>query len=109
MRHAARPPGGVICFLSSRVLQCPGATTRMKTILRILALLVLLAGLGFWLSAGRHTGWSQNQVPVKKKDPITEIEFEEYEKRYVPGVDFLAGVFGAAGALLTAAFFARKK
>jgi hypothetical protein len=81
----------------------------MKTALRVLALLVALGGSGFWFAAGGHTGWSKNQVAVQKKDPVTDLEFTEYEKRFVPGVDFLGGIGLSAAVLLTASIFVRKK
>jgi hypothetical protein len=46
-----------------------------------------------WAAKGYHRGWTQNQVPVKQIDPITELEFVTYEKRFVPGLDTLgAGI-----------------
>jgi hypothetical protein len=77
--------------------------------LRIAGLALLLATLGFWAAKGAHTGWSQNQVPVKQTDEITGIEFVTYEKRFVPGVEFLgAGTGLAAGLFLVSLFFQRK-
>jgi len=81
----------------------------MKAVLRIMALIAALTGAGYWFLAGHHTGWSMNRVPVEKKDPVTGQEYKEYEDRFVPGVDFLGGVFAGAGALLAISFFVRKK
>ncbi len=56
----------------------------------ILVLAVVLA----WVAAGCHQGWTMTQVAVMQVDPITEIEFPSWEKRFVPGYDFLfSGVF----------------
>jgi hypothetical protein len=77
--------------------------------LRVAALIVLLATVGFWAAKGAHTGWTQNQVPVKQTDEITGIEFVTYEDRFVPGVEFLgAGTGLAAGLFVVSLFFKRK-
>lgn len=61
---------------------------------------VLLRGAGavlalfvfcFWAAKGYHRGWTQNQVAVRQIDPITEIPYVTYERRFVPGVDVLGG------------------
>jgi hypothetical protein len=80
-----------------------------RTGLRVAALVLLLATVGFWAAKGAHTGWSQNQVPVKQTDEITGIEFVTYEKRFVPGIEFLGGGTGlAAGLFVVSLFFQRK-
>ena len=81
----------------------------VRLALRVAALILLLGTIGFWTAKGAHTGWSQNQVPVKQTDEITGIEFVTYEDRYVPGVDFLgAGTGLAAGLFAVSLFFKRK-
>jgi hypothetical protein len=75
----------------------------------IAAALIFLGTVGFWALKGAHTGWSQNQVPIKQTDEITGIEFVTYEKRFVPGVEFLgAGVGFAAGLFVVSLLFKRK-
>ncbi len=79
------------------------STARPKTIwrksLRLTAVLLMVGVSVFWTAKGAHRGWTQNQVPVKQTDPITDIEFVTYEDRFVPGIDILAaGV--ALGVLL---------
>jgi hypothetical protein len=70
----------------------------MRTLLRVLALLVGLAVMVFWLFGGPNTGWTKNRVIVKEKDPITGLEVDRYQERFVPGVDFLAGgLVGSVG------------
>jgi hypothetical protein len=77
--------------------------------LRVAALVVLVAGLGFWAAKGAHTGWSMDRVPVKQTDEITGIEFVTYEDRYVPGVDFLGLGAGLAAGLFAVSFFVQRK
>ena len=74
-----------------------------KTI-RFLVLLGTGLVFGFWLSAGAHTGWSMDRVPVEMTDEITGLVYTEYEERYVPGIEVLGGAF-AVGALLFAVTF----
>jgi len=82
----------------------------MRTTLRALAAIIFCAVLGFWLAAGANRGWTKNQVPVKTVDDVTGIEGVRWEKRFVPGVDFLAAGAAAAGILAGLSFlFHRNK
>ena len=81
----------------------------MKRVLRIVAVLVALGGLGFWLAAGANTGWTKNRVEKRTVDEVTGIEAVSFENRFVPGVDFLGGMAVGAGALVGVSFLIRKK
>ncbi|MDQ5977388.1 MAG: hypothetical protein QG602_360 [Verrucomicrobiota bacterium] len=77
--------------------------------LQLAAAVLLIGVVGFWTAKGAHTGWSMNQVPVKQLDEITGIEFVTYEKRFVPGIEFLAGGAGlAAGLFVVSLLFKRQ-
>jgi hypothetical protein len=65
----------------------------MKLALRIFALVFFLAAVGLWAAAGAHHGWSMTRVPRQTLDEVTGIEGITYEKKFVPGLDFV----GAAG------------
>lgn len=80
----------------------------MKRTLQILAV-VLASGVPiFWVAKGANTGWTKTRVQVWTVDEITEIKSPEWQKKFVPGVDFLGGGLLAAGALAVAARFIRK-
>jgi len=81
----------------------------MRKLLRILAALVLVGGVGFWLAAGANTGWTKNRVPKKFVDDVTGIEVERFEDKFVPGVDFLGGTAVGAVALAGLSFVFRGK
>jgi hypothetical protein len=66
---------------------------------RWLAVLVLITTVGLWWRAGASRGWTKHSVAIEKKDEITEIVYTEYEKRWVPGVDFLVGGLIASAGL----------
>ena len=70
----------------------------MKRTLQLLAVLVLLAAGTTWLATGANRGWTKTSVPVKTLDPVTGIEGISYEKKFLPGVDFLGAAFGGRGA-----------
>jgi len=80
----------------------------MKKILRILALLIVLATSITWLATGANRGWTKTSVQVKTLDEVTGIEGITYQKKFLPGVDFLAVAFGGATALFAASFLFRK-
>ncbi len=79
----------------------------MRRALRLTALAVALVGTVFWFFGGPNLGWTKTRVPVAKLDPVTEIEFTEYETRFVPGVDFVAGTLGLAGVCFAVSLFCR--
>ena len=81
----------------------------MRTALRLSAGGIALVGLVFWFFGGPNLGWTKTQVPVVLKDPVTEIEYTEWRKNFVPGVDFLAGSLGVAGALFGASWLVRSR
>ena len=77
--------------------------------LRLLALALLLGGVGFWLATGAHRGWTKTSVAVKTLDDVTGIEAIEYQRRLVPGVDFLGGTFVTAAILAGLSLFFRNQ
>jgi hypothetical protein len=79
----------------------------MKKILRLMALLILLAAAATWLAAGANRGWTKTSVPVKTLDAVTGIEGITYEKKFLPGVDFLGAALAGAGLLAGASLFFR--
>ena len=82
----------------------------MKKTLQLLAVLVLLAAGATWLAAGANRGWTKTSVPIKTLDEVTGIEGITYQRKFLPGVDFLGAAFVVAGALAgTSLFFRNKK
>jgi hypothetical protein len=80
----------------------------MKRILKLLAVLVLLATGATWLATGANRGWTKTSVAVKTLDPVTGIDGISYQKKFLPGVDFLGAAFGGAALLAGASLFFRK-
>lgn len=81
----------------------------MRRTLRLAALVLLLAAVGFWAVAGANRGWTKTSVPQKIVDQVTGIEGVRYEKKFVPGVDFLAVAAFGAGLLAGVSFLFRRK
>jgi hypothetical protein len=81
----------------------------MKRTLRLVAVLVALGGLGFWLAAGANAGWTKNRVEKRTVDEVTGIEAVRFENKFVPGVDYLGGIAVGAGALVAVSFLIRRK
>lgn len=77
----------------------------MKTILRLAALFIALVTLVLWLFGGPNTGFTKTSVMVKTIEPETEREIITWEKRFLPGVEFLAGGLLAGALVFGASFF----
>jgi hypothetical protein len=81
----------------------------VKTILRLFALLVAIGVIAYWAAAGANRGWTKTSVPIKTVDEVTGIEGVTYQKKFVPGVDFLAVAIAAAVVCAGASFLFRTK
>jgi len=81
----------------------------MKTVLRVTALFVVLVTLVLWLFGGPNTGWTKTSVMVKTIDPITDQEQIHWEKRFLPGVEFLGGGVLVGAVLLGTSFLFHRK
>ncbi|GAB4242373.1 MAG: hypothetical protein OHK005_06170 [Candidatus Methylacidiphilales bacterium] len=72
------------------------------------AALIELAVLASWFLLGAHTGWTQTKLPHTQIDPVTEIEFVQYQDGFRPGLDFLvAGLLLGSGLAAAALLFPR--
>jgi hypothetical protein len=80
----------------------------MKKTLRILAVLVVSATIATWLVTGANRGWTKTSVQTESIEPVTEMRVLHDEKKFLPGVDFLAIAFGGAAVLFGASFLFRK-
>ena len=81
----------------------------MKRTLQLVALAVAIVAVGFWATTGASRGWTKTSVAKKVVDEVTGIEGVTYEKRFVPGVDFLGAAVLGAGVLAGASFLFRTK
>ena len=79
-----------------------------KTVLRMIAAILILAAAGMWLATGANRGWTKTTVPVKQTDEVTGITVDVYQKRFVPGIDFLGAAVLGSGILGGASFLVRK-
>ena len=77
--------------------------------LRAVAAILILAAAGIWLAAGANRGWSKTSVPVKRTDEVTGITVDDYQKRFVPGIDFLGAALLGSGILAGASLLFRTK
>ena len=80
-----------------------------KKILRTLAWLLLVATLAVWVATGANRGWTKTSVPVKRTDEVTGLTVDDYQKRFVPGIDFLGVALLGSGILAGASFLFRKQ
>ena len=62
----------------------------LRLVFRIVALVLILVSTALWFSTGSHIGFSKDRVEIPQLDPITQIEYVDYEERFVMGVEFLA-------------------
>ncbi len=62
----------------------------MRNLLRLLAAILLIVTVAWWLTAGANRGWTRTSVPKAVPDEVTGLVGTTYEKKFVPGLDFLA-------------------
>lgn len=70
---------------------------------------MLALGVAFWFFGGPNRGWTKTSVRVEQLEEVTGLKKVTWEKRFVPGVDFLGATLLLAGACGGASFFFRKK
>jgi hypothetical protein len=80
----------------------------MRKALQFLALVVVLAAAVTWAATGANRGWTKTSVPVKTLDEVTGIEGITYQKKFLPGVDFLGAALAGAVLLGGTSLFFRK-
>jgi hypothetical protein len=81
----------------------------VKAFLLFAGFLLMIAGVSMWLIGGMNPGWTKTSIQVKKTDPVTDQEFVEWRKQFVPGLEFLAGSLLAGSILSSLSFFIRKE
>ena len=67
--------------------------------LQLVSLAIVFAAVALWLFTGANRGWTKTSEPRKTLDEVTGIEGITYEKRFVPGLDFV-GVALLGGGIL---------
>ncbi len=80
---------------------------RIRSVLRWVALALASAALAQWAATGANRGWTKTSVPIVRKEAVTDLEYQEYVRRFVPGIDFLAAAGLGAGILITLSFVFR--
>ena len=110
MRVQTLPAFLIIIFLLILISPTqPQPTDPMKKKLRIIALVLVVAAVGFWAAKGANTGWTKDSREVKTVDEVTGIEGITYKKQFVPGVDFIGAALLGAGILTGVSFLFRTK
>ena len=81
----------------------------MKHALRVLAVAVVVIGLGVWIALGAGLGWTKTSKAVMETDPVTGLVYPVYTTGFYPGADFLAGILALGGVFFAASFLARSR
>ena len=58
----------------------------------------------FWIALGSNRGWTKTTVRIPKKDPVTDQDYFEWQKKFVPGVELLGAGLAVASALFGISF-----
>jgi hypothetical protein len=77
--------------------------------LRLAGLALLALSAAFWFFGGPNLGWTKTTVRREQIEEVTGLSKITWEKRFVPGVDFLGATALLAGASYGVSFFFRKK
>ena len=81
----------------------------MKRTFRIIAAVLVVGAIAFWVAAGANRGWTKTRVPKKVMDEVTGLEGIQWQDKFVPGVDFLGAALLGAGFLAGVSFFVPAK
>ncbi len=81
----------------------------MQTGFRLAALAVAFVSLVFWLFGGPNLGRTGNPVPRGEPNPVSGVAGPVVDRRFVPGVDFLAGAGLLSGALFAVSYLLRDR
>ena len=80
----------------------------VRRILQLVSLVIVFGAAALWVFAGANRGWTRTSEPRKTLDEVTGIEGITYEKRFVPGLDFLGVALLGGGILAGASLLFRK-
>jgi hypothetical protein len=72
---------------------------RVRSALRLSALVIGCSGLVFWLMGGLHLSWSKSTETRTEIDEVTGLEYPVTETRYVFGVELLGATLAVSGGL----------
>ncbi len=81
---------------------------RVRSALRLAALVIGCSGLILWLVGGLHMGWSKSTETRTEIDEVTGLEYPVTENRYVFGVELLGATMAVSGWLLAQSLAFRK-
>jgi len=71
----------------------------MKRTLRIIAAVLVVGAIAYWVAAGANRGWTKTRIPKQVVDEVTGLEGIQWQDKFVPGVDFLGTALLGAGIL----------
>lgn len=74
----------------------------------MLAITFSFVTLVFWLFGGPNLGRTRTAITLWAQHPATGVPGPVRDRRFVPGVDFLAGSWAVAGALFAVSFLVPK-
>jgi len=81
----------------------------MKRTIRMIAAILIVGAIAFWAATGANRGWTKTRIPRKTVDEVTGLEGIQWQKKFVPGVDFLGAALLGAGVLTGISFFVPAK
>ena len=96
------PVDGGVCIVNASV--SPGHEAHVTRHHTKHGVAMLGLGVAWWFFGGPNLGWTKTSEMVKSRDPVTDQEVIAWEKRFLPGVDFLVGGLLASGVLVGASF-----
>ena len=81
----------------------------MKKVLLAASIILCGAAVVLWIATGANRGWTKTSVPVKTVDEVTGLEGIPYQKRLLPGLDFLGAALLGSILLGGVSLFIRSK
>jgi hypothetical protein len=79
-------------------------SNRLRTMLRVAAVLLLVGVATTWVATGAHRGWTKTEITTMAHDEITGIDYPVQRDGFVAGLDFVAAGAGLAALLAGVSF-----
>ena len=85
------------------------SAAKSSLVLRTLAAVLAVGGVGVWLATGAHRGWTRTSEVEMRRDEITGIDYPVRREKFTAGVEIPLVALGGAAVLAVGAAVLRTR